>query len=92
VDQRSVFEGGQIDHDPAPISHLRDDSSGLTALIHDDPTSSQANEIEAGLVAGLAFVLRHAMASELDTGAIGTFSAFTDDDFFQRRNWHRHST
>jgi hypothetical protein len=55
----------------------------VTALIHDDPTSSQANEIEAGLVAGLAFVLRHAMASELDTGAIGTFSAFTDDDFFK---------
>jgi len=55
----------------------------VTALIHDDPTSSQANEIEAGLVAGLAFVLRHAMASELDTGANATFTAFTDDDFFK---------
>jgi hypothetical protein len=55
----------------------------VTALIHDDPTSSQANEIEAGLVAGLAFVLRHTMAKELDLGGKGNFTAFTDDIFFK---------
>jgi len=55
----------------------------VVALIHDDPVSSQANEMEAGLVTGLAFVLRHAMANELDTGAPADFTPFTDDDFFK---------
>jgi hypothetical protein len=55
----------------------------VTALIHDDPTSSQANEIEAGLVAGLAFVLRHAMAKELYLGKAANFTPFTDDEFFK---------
>ena len=58
----------------------------VTALIHDDPTSSQANEVEAGLVAGLAYVLRRAMASELATkeGPIQNAAPFSDDDFFKR--------
>jgi hypothetical protein len=58
----------------------------VTALIHDDPTSSQANEVEAGLVAGLAYVLRRAMASELSTkeGIIQNAAPFSDDDFFKR--------
>lgn len=55
----------------------------VAALIHDDPVSSQANEMEAGLVAGLAFVLRHAIASELDIGEPAKFAPFTDDDFFK---------
>lgn len=55
----------------------------VTTLIHDDVVSSQANEIEAKLVAGLAYCLRHSMASTLDVGnATATFSGFTDDDFF----------
>lgn len=55
----------------------------VTALVHEDTTSSQANELEAGLVAALAFVLRHAAAQELDLGARGSGTAFTDDAFFR---------
>jgi hypothetical protein len=55
----------------------------VAALIHDDSTSSQANEIEAGLVAGIAFIVRHAMAKELNTGNGGPVSPFTDDEFFK---------
>ncbi|WP_338832659.1 DEAD/DEAH box helicase [Bradyrhizobium sp. 27S5] len=55
----------------------------VTALIHDDPTSSQANEVEAGLVAGLAYVLRQTMAAELDDGTQKAFTNFTDEAFFK---------
>jgi hypothetical protein len=55
----------------------------VTALIHDDPTSSQANDLEAGLVAGLAFIARHAMAKDLDTGGGTSGEAFTDETFFE---------
>lgn len=55
----------------------------VTALIHEDALSSQANAIEAGLVAGIAYCVRHAMASTLDTGAGGAKPAFTDDEFFE---------
>jgi AAA domain len=56
----------------------------VTALIHDDPTSSQANELEAGLVAGLTYIARHAMASALDTGGdMTTATAFSDNEFFK---------
>jgi superfamily I DNA and/or RNA helicase len=54
----------------------------VAALIHNDPTSSQANELEAGLVAGLAFALRHAMAHELNTGAGEKGTPFSDEKFF----------
>ena len=47
-------------------------SRSVVALIHDDPVSSQANEFEAGIVAGLAFCVRRSMARELDTGEGGT--------------------
>ncbi len=56
----------------------------VAALIHDDPTSSQANEIEAGLVAGLAYVVRHSMGKDLNIGVASKTSLFTDDDFFER--------
>jgi hypothetical protein len=59
-------------------------SRRVTALIHDDPTSSQANELEAGLVAGLAYLVRHAMAANLDVGDGSTPTAFTDDSFFEQ--------
>lgn len=55
----------------------------VCALIHDDPTSSQANETEAGLVAGLAFVLRHATAANLDIGHGDTPITHTDTSFFE---------
>jgi hypothetical protein len=63
---------------------LLDPSKRVAALIHDDPISSQANEIEAGLVAGLAYCLRQCMAKELDTGAGGTKTKVNDEDFFDR--------
>lgn len=54
----------------------------VTALIHEDPVSSQANALEAGLVAGLAYVARHAMLAGLDTGDGGDGVAFTEETFF----------
>jgi superfamily I DNA and/or RNA helicase len=55
----------------------------VTALIHEDVTSSQANETEAGLVAGLAYVARQVLADELLEGRATTTTAFTDDAFFE---------
>jgi hypothetical protein len=56
----------------------------VAALIHEDIVSSQANEVEAKIVAGLAFCLRNAMAKELFTGEQGqSFSELTDEDFFK---------
>ena len=57
-------------------------SRRVVALIHNDPVSSQANELEAGLVAGLAFCVRQSMARELDTGEGGPKTEFNDDEFF----------
>jgi hypothetical protein len=56
----------------------------VTALIHDDPTSSQANELEAGLVAGLAYVVRHSMGKDLNIGIASKTTLFTDNEFFER--------
>jgi prepilin-type processing-associated H-X9-DG protein len=42
----------------------------VTAFVHEDPTSSQANELEAGLVAGLTYVARQVMAKELYEGSL----------------------
>ena len=61
---------------------LLDPAKRVSTLIHDDPVSSQANELEAGLVAGLAFCIRHSMAMELDTGDGGETTEFDDDTFF----------
>jgi hypothetical protein len=59
-----------------------DPAKRVVAIIHDDPISSQANEIEAGLVAGLAYCVRQCMAQELNTGSGGDKTAFDDDAFF----------
>ena len=55
----------------------------VCAYIHEDVTSSQANELEAGLVAGLAYSTRHAMAMELNEGKDTTKSVYTNDEFFK---------
>ncbi|REJ81676.1 MAG: DNA helicase [Bacteroidetes bacterium] len=56
----------------------------VTALIHDDIVSSQANEVEAKVVAGLAYCLRHSMSSSMAPQAQGfVFKPYTDDDFFR---------
>jgi hypothetical protein len=55
----------------------------VTALIHEDATSSQANEIEAGLVAGLAYVTRQVIAKELNQGKATAKSAYSEDAFFE---------
>lgn len=62
---------------------LLDPAKRVCALIHDDPISSQANEVEAGLVAGLAYCLRRCMAQELEIGTGGIKSSFDDDSFFE---------
>lgn len=54
----------------------------VTALVHEDATSSQANELEAGLVAGLAYVARQVMARELFEGKVGSKEPYSDDEFF----------
>ncbi len=63
-------------------SSLLDPAKRVATLIHEDLVSSQANELEAGLVAGLAFCIRHSMAKELDTGEGGPKTEFDDDTFF----------
>lgn len=55
----------------------------VTALIHEDVASSQANEFEAKIVAGIAYCLRHSMAQEPDLGVSGAATPFTDDAFFK---------
>ncbi len=60
---------------------LLDPAKKVSALIHDDPISSQANQTEAGLVAALALCLRQSMARELDDGD-GTLGTPLDDEFF----------
>lgn len=55
----------------------------VTALVHDDAVSSQANELEAGLVAGLVYVARQSMAANLDTGKEEAPMPFTDSTFFE---------
>jgi hypothetical protein len=55
----------------------------VTALIHEDVTSSQANEIEAGLVAGLAYVTRQVIAKELNEGKPTNKTAYSEDEFFE---------
>jgi len=63
---------------------LLDPERRVTALIHEDIVSSQANEIEAKLVAGLAYCLRHSMSKVLfPKKDEETFEPFTDDDFFK---------
>lgn len=54
-----------------------------TALIHEDVTSSQANEIEAGLVAGLVYVTRQVMTKELNEGKATAKTAYSEDEFFE---------
>lgn len=54
----------------------------VAALIHEDAVSSQANEFEAKIVAGLAYCIRNTMAKEPFTGQDGPFSPFTDELFF----------
>jgi len=55
----------------------------VAAFIHEDATSSQANEVEAGLVAGLAYVTRQVIARELNEGKTTSKTAYTEDGFFE---------
>jgi len=55
----------------------------VTTFIHDDIVSSQANEVEAKIVAGLAYCLRHSMSKELDTGNTAQkYTPYADEEFF----------
>jgi hypothetical protein len=55
----------------------------VAAFIHEDVTSSQANEVEAGLVAGLAYVTRKVIAQELYEGKPTAKTAYDEDAFFE---------
>jgi hypothetical protein len=55
----------------------------VITLIHEDIVSSQANELEAKLVASIAFCLRHSASSDLYPSESG-FAPFSDDLFFKR--------
>jgi hypothetical protein len=56
----------------------------VTALLHEDTQSSQANITEARMVATLAYALRHCAAQELAPLASGaTPTSFTDEEFFR---------
>jgi AAA domain len=59
-----------------------DPSRKVTAIIHDDPVSSQANELEAALVAGLVFCVRHSMAGQLSINGSAPETEFDDNTFF----------
>lgn len=63
---------------------LLDPEKKVCALIHDDPVSSQANEIEAGIVAGLALTIKRHAANQLSGSEIGSKTHYTDSEFFQR--------
>jgi len=55
----------------------------VLTLIHEDIVSSQANELEAKLVASIAFCLRNSVSSDLYPSENG-FAPFSDDLFFKR--------
>lgn len=55
----------------------------VTTLIHDDIISSQANEVEAKLVAGLAYCLRHAASVDLSHGVETQARPYSDEEFFK---------
>jgi hypothetical protein len=80
---------GVTSHMPAglPISDAYEEllkpERRVTAFVHEDPTSSQANELEAGLVAGLTYVTRQVMAKELYEDKNTAKTAYTDDEFFK---------
>lgn len=55
----------------------------VTAFIHEDIASSQANEFEAKLVAGLAYCLRNSMSKDLNiSGTDSSDEEFDDESFF----------
>lgn len=55
----------------------------VAAFIHEDVTSSQANDFEAGIVAGLAYVTKQVMAKELNEGNPTSLTSYSDDEFFK---------
>lgn len=56
----------------------------VTTLIHDDIVSSQANEVEAKLVAGMAYCLRNTMSKDLYPQPDGfVYEPYTDEQFFK---------
>lgn len=55
----------------------------VAALIHEDITSSQANEVEAGLVAGLVYATRQVIAKELNEGKPTSKTEYSENGFFE---------
>lgn len=55
----------------------------VITFIHEDIVSSQANEFEAKLVAGIAYCLRHTASADMFPSDAG-FAPFSDEIFFKR--------
>lgn len=70
-----------------PITNAYEDildvNKKVITFIHEDIVSSQANEFEAKLVAGMAFCLRHAASADMYPSDSG-FAPFSDESFFKR--------
>jgi hypothetical protein len=71
----------QLPSSPA-WSELLDPTKVVTALLHDDPHSSQANPAEAKFVAALVFLLRQCASKDLALGAKADVFP-SDEDFFR---------
>jgi hypothetical protein len=64
--------------------HILAPDSKVIAFIHDDIVSSQANEVEAKLVASIAYLLRQSASQDLFPNASQNYRCFDDDSFFER--------
>jgi hypothetical protein len=60
---------------------LLDPAKVVSCVIHDDPSSAQANPHEAQMVATLAYLLRNCASTELAPG--GALAPFTDEEFIK---------
>ena len=73
--------------DNLPVTNAYEDilnpNKKVITFIHEDIVSSQANELEAKLVASIAYCLRKSVSSDLYPSEAG-FAPFSDEVFFQR--------
>lgn len=59
-----------------------DEAKVVTTILHEDPSSSQANHAEAKIVTTLAYILRHCVSDELAPSGAALRLFPSDDEFF----------
>lgn len=59
-----------------------DEAKVVTTLLHEDPSSSQANHTEAKMVTALAYILRRCVSDELAPSSAALQPFASDDEFF----------